>query len=169
MTDSPIVIFSHGQDGEPWGSKIMAMAPIARKHQLRVESLDYRGLDPAARVAKLAEFVKDLPQPIVFVGSSLGGHVAATVSAQTRTAGLFLLAPAFYMPGYEQYTPTPAACPIEIVHGWNDTTVLPQNSIRFAEKYKCTLHLLDSDHRLSERIAEICQLFDLFLGRVAKV
>ena len=162
----PIVIFSHGQDGEPWGAKIAAMAPIAQKRNLNVESLDYRGLEPAARVAKLLAFTAGLTQPLILVGSSLGGHVAATVSSHVPTAGMFLLAPAFYMPGYEQYTPVPAACPIEIVHGWNDTTVPPQNSIRFAREYKTTLHMLDSDHRLTDCISEICELFDLFLARV---
>jgi pimeloyl-ACP methyl ester carboxylesterase len=161
----PCVIFSHGQDGDPWGAKIAAMAPVARKHKLDVESLDYRGLEPAARVAKLLDFLSGVTRPVILVGSSLGGHVAAAVSSKTNTAGMFLLAPAFYMPGYEQYTPKPAVCPIEIVHGWNDTIVPPQNSIRFAQEYKATLHLFDSDHRLNDRIAEICELFDRFLAR----
>jgi pimeloyl-ACP methyl ester carboxylesterase len=165
-TSRPCVIFSHGQDGDPWGAKIAAMAPVARKRNLEVESLDYRGLDPVARVEKLSAFVSGLTRPVILVGSSLGGHVAATVSSRTNTAGMFLLAPAFYMPGYEQYTPKPAACPIEIVHGWNDTVVPVQNSIRFAQEYKTALHLLDSDHRLNDRIREICELFDLFLARL---
>jgi alpha/beta superfamily hydrolase len=142
------------------------MAPVARNRGFAVESLDYRGLDPAARVAKLASFVAKRSESVILVGSSLGGHVAAAVSPSARTLGLFLLAPAFYMPGYEQYTPVPAKCPIEIVHGWDDTTVPPQNSIRYAKEYKCALHLLDSDHRLTNRIGEICDLFDLFLARV---
>jgi len=79
---------------------------------------------------------------------------------------MFLLAPAFFMPGYEEYTPVPARCPIEIVHGWNDTVVPPQNSIRFAQQYRATLHLIDSDHRLTANIDEICQLFELFLARI---
>ncbi len=143
------------------------MAPVARKHGFDVESLDYRGLDPAARVAQLAGFLAQRPGPVVLVGSSLGGHVAAAVSGQVDTLGMFLLAPAFYMPGYEQYTPVPASCPVDIVHGWNDTTVPPDNSIRFARQYRCALHLLDSDHRLTDRLPEICDLFDLFLARLA--
>ncbi len=31
----------------------------------------------------------------------MGGHVAAAASEQLEVAGLFLIAPAFYMPGYE--------------------------------------------------------------------
>jgi pimeloyl-ACP methyl ester carboxylesterase len=163
------IVFSHGQDGEPWGSKIVAMAEVARRHQLQVESVDYRGMaDPAARVAKLLEFCKGLPGSLLLVGSSMGGHVAAAVSTQIPTRGMFLLAPAFFMPGYEQYTPKPAACPVEIVHGWNDDIVPPQNSIRFAQQYRAALHLIDSDHRLTANIDDVCKLFDLFLQRVVR-
>lgn len=163
------VVFSHGQDGDPWGAKIVAMAEVAKRHRLRVESVDYRGMaDPAARVEKLLAFCRELPGLLLLVGSSMGGHVAAAVSSQVPTGGMFLLAPAFFMPGYEQYTPQPAACPVEIVHGWNDDIVPPQNSIRFAQQHRSTLHLLDSDHRLTASLGEICSLFELFLQRVAK-
>lgn len=163
----PCVVFSHGQDGEPWGAKIIAMADVARRHELRVESVDYRGMaDPAARVARLLAFCRELPGSFLLVGSSMGGHVAAAVSSEVPTRGMFLLAPAFFMRGYEQCTPQPAACPIEIVHGWNDDIVPAQNSIRFAQQYKSTLYLLDSDHRLTANLDEVCQLFDLFLRRV---
>jgi fermentation-respiration switch protein FrsA (DUF1100 family) len=124
------IVFSHGQDGEPWGTKIVAMAEVAKRHGLSVESVDYRGMaDPATR-------------------------------------GMFLLAPAFFMPGYEQYTPKPADCPIEIVHGWNDDVVPVDNSVRFARQYRATLHVLDSDHRLTANLAEVCHLLDGFLQRV---
>lgn len=163
------IIFSHGQDGEPWGAKIIAMAEVAKRHDLRVESVDYRGMaDPAARVAKLLAFCRELPGSLLLVGSSMGGHVAAAVSREVPTRGMFLLAPAFFMRGYEQYTPQPAACPIEIVHGWNDDIVPAQNSIRFAQQYKSTLHLLDSNHRLTANIDDVCRLFDLFLQRVLR-
>ncbi len=161
------IVFSHGKDGEPWGSKITAMAEIARKYRLTVESVDYRGInDPAARVARLLEVCRSLSGPLVLVGSSLGGHVSAAVSTQVTTRGMFLLAPAFFMAGYEQYTPRPARCPVAIVHGWNDDVVPVENSIRYAKQYKTTLHILDSDHRLTADIDEVCALLDHFLLRV---
>ncbi len=162
------VIFSHGKDSEPWGAKITAMAEVARRRGLRVESVDYRGLDdPAARVHKLLEFCGSVTGEIVLVGSSMGGHVSAAVSAHVPTRGMFLLAPAFFMRGYEQYTPVPAECPIAIVHGWNDDIVPVDNAIRFAREYKCELHILDSDHRLTADIAQVCELFDQFLARLS--
>jgi len=163
------IIFSHGKDGAPWGPKIVAMAEVAKRHGLHVESLDYRGMDdPAARVAKARDFCSALPGPVVLVGSSLGGHVAAAVSSEVPTLGLFLLAPAFNMKGFERYTPVPASCPIEIIHGWNDDIVPVDNSIKFAREYRVSLHLLDSDHRLTSSIDTICELLDAFLARVTR-
>ena len=161
------VVFSHGLDGEPWGTKIVALARVVEARGLRVESVDYRGMEAPLRVEKLLAFARELSRPLILVGSSLGGHVAATVSSHVPTQGLFLMAPAFFMPGYEQYTPVPAQCPIEIVHGWNDEVVPAANSIRFAQQYRSTLHLIDSDHRLTDKLDEICHLFDRFLRRVA--
>ncbi|NLG76898.1 MAG: alpha/beta fold hydrolase [Xanthomonadaceae bacterium] len=161
------VIFSHGKDSEPWGAKITAMAQVARRRGLAVESVDYRGMDdPLARVQKLLAFCGTITGDLVLVGSSMGGHVSAAVSAHVPVRGMFLLAPAFFMRGYEQYTPVPAECPIAIVHGWNDDIVPVENAIRFAREYKCELHVLDSDHRLTADIEQICELFDHFLGRL---
>jgi hypothetical protein len=55
----PCIVFSHGQDGEPWGGKIVAMVEVARAHGLSVESVDYRGMDdPAVRVRRLLEICR---------------------------------------------------------------------------------------------------------------
>lgn len=165
---SGTIVFSHGKDGAPWGPKIVAMAEVARRHGLTVESIDYRGIDdPAARVAKAVELCRSLRTPPILVGSSLGGHVSAAVSALVPTRAMFLLAPAFFMRGFEQFTPTPASCPIAIVHGWNDTIVPVENSIKFAQMYKSALHVLDSDHRLTDSVAEICELLDSFLKKLS--
>lgn len=160
------IVFSHGRDGEPWGPKIVAMSAVARRHGLSVESIDYRGMDePAARVAKALDVCRALQSPPLLVGSSLGGHVAAAVSAHIPTRAMFLLAPAFFMPGFEQFTPTPAQCPIAIVHGWCDTVVPVDNSIRFARLHGAALHVFDSDHRLTSCLDEICELLDRFIAR----
>lgn len=159
------VCFSHGKESGPWGSKIAAMADLARDRGLTVESIDYRGMDdPAARVDKLVAHCAPLDRPLVLVGSSLGGHVAAAASARLPgVQGLFLLAPAFFMPGYEEHTPVPAARRLAIVHGWRDDVVPPANSIRFAAQHRAALHLIDGDHRLSDKIFEINRYFDWFL------
>jgi pimeloyl-ACP methyl ester carboxylesterase len=158
------VVFSHGKESGPWGSKITAMAAEVRALGWAVESVDYRGLeDPSTRVRKLTGVGVELAAPQVLVGSSMGGHVAAAAASVLKPRGLFLLAPAFYMPGYEEYTPQDVACPTAIVHGWHDVIVPVENSIRWAREHRCALHLLNSDHRLEDQIGAICLLLRAFL------
>ena len=50
------VVFSHGKESGPWGSKIAAMSEIARGEGFHVESVDYQGInDPHARVTRFDE------------------------------------------------------------------------------------------------------------------
>ena len=158
------VVFSHGKESGPWGSKITAMAAAVRDMGAAVESGDYRGLDdPAERVRKLLAVGSELEEGVVLVGSSMGGHVSAAAASRLQPRGLFLLAPAFYMAGYEAYTPQDVACPTAIVHGWHDDIVPVENSIRWAREHRAALHLLNSDHRLEDQIAAICVLLRAFL------
>jgi predicted alpha/beta-hydrolase family hydrolase len=158
------VVFSHGKESGPWGSKITAMAAVARDLNLQVESVDYRGIeDPGQRVEKLITVAGRMQGPLLLVGSSMGGHVAAAAATRLEAKALFVLAPAFYMPGFEQYTPQDIAVPTAIVHGWRDEIVPVDNSIRWAREHRATLHLLDSDHRLEDQIGPICVLLRDFL------
>jgi len=158
------VVFSHGKESGPWGSKITAMAAVVRDLRLAVESVDYRGIDdPGARVGKLIEVAAAVPGPVVLVGSSMGGHVSGAAAARLRPRGMFLLAPAFYMPGFEVHTPTAPGCPTVIVHGWHDDIVPVDNSLRWAREYGAALHVLDSGHRLEDQIPAICWLLRGFL------
>jgi predicted esterase len=164
----PYICFSHGKESGPWGSKIAAMADLARDRGFELDSLDYRGMDDqAARVARLVDNCRPLERPLVLVGSSMGGHVAAAASSQLENVrGLFLIAPAVYMPGYEKLTPQPRARRIDIVHGWRDDIVPPDNSIRFAREHGATLHLIDGDHRLGDNLFEVNRFFNWFLDDV---
>lgn len=158
------VVFSHGKESGPWGTKITAMAGTARSLGHAVESLDYRGVDDAqARVDQLLAAAPSFEPPLMLVGSSMGGHVAAAAAERLRAHALFLLAPAFYMPGLEAATPPGISSPTAIVHGWHDDVVPVEHSIRWAREYRATLHVLDSGHRLDDRVGEICRLFADFL------
>lgn len=161
------VVFSHGKDGEPWGSKISAMSELAREEGFQVESVDYRGIDdPRDRVTRLLSFCKDLRGSLVLVGSSMGGYVSVAASSLLQARGMFLLAPALYMPGYEKFSPRPAACTTAIIHGWRDDVIPVDNSIRYAREYKATLHVVDSDHGLLDQIRAINHCFTYFLFAV---
>ena len=150
------VVFSHGQESGPWGTKIRAMSELVKRLGCQCDSIDYQGIaDPTERVDKLLAECAAIDDSLVLVGSSMGGHVATAAAAELRAAGLFVLAPAYFVPGYEELTPTPPDMPICIVHGWNDDVVPVENSIRFAAACNAELHLLDSDHRLTANIDEI--------------
>jgi alpha-beta hydrolase superfamily lysophospholipase len=158
------VMFSHGKESGPWGAKITAMAEVVRDLGLNVQSVDYRGMDdPNERVQKLVNVGLELKETMVLVGSSMGGHVSAAAVPRLGARALFLLAPAFYMAGFEQYTPQDVAVPTAIVHGWRDAIVPVENSIRWAREHQATLHVLDSDHRLEDQIETICILLRAFL------
>jgi len=161
------VIFSHGQESGPWGTKIRAMAGVVRAAGCEANSIDYQGIaDPTERVKKLIDECGDIKDKLVLAGSSMGGHVATTAAGTLQAAGLFVLAPAYYMPGYEELTPNPPDMPICIVHGWRDDVVPVENSIRFAQSCNAELHLLDGDHRLTENIDEINYYLSRFIEKI---
>ena len=163
------VIFSHGQESGPWGTKIRAMAECVKELGCEADSIDYQGIaDPADRVAKLLRECATIDDKLILVGSSMGGHVATAAAAELDAAGLFVLAPAFYMPGYEDLTPPPPEMPICIVHGWHDDIVPVDNSIRFARSCAATLHLVDGDHRLTANIGEINEYLQQFTKKTSE-
>jgi surfactin synthase thioesterase subunit len=95
----------------------------------------------------------------------MGGHVATAAASILGAAGLFVLAPAYFIGGYEELTPLPSSMPICIVHGWHDDIVPVENSIRYARECSATLHLLDGGHRLTENIGEINEYLEQFIRR----
>ncbi|GMR17020.1 MAG: alpha/beta hydrolase [Gammaproteobacteria bacterium] len=163
----PLVIFSHGQESGPWGTKIRAMAAAVRELGCRAESIDYQGIaDPGARADKLVDQAAGYAEPLLLVGSSMGGHVATAAAARLNAVGLFVLAPAYDMPGFATLTPPPGV-PLSIVHGWRDDIVPVANSIAFARQCHAALHILDGDHRLTDNIDEINLLLVQFVARIA--
>jgi pimeloyl-ACP methyl ester carboxylesterase len=158
------VVFSHGQDGAPWGRKITALADTARSEGYQPESVDYRGIDsPRARIARLMEFCQALEGDLVLVGSSVGGYVSVASASLLHARGLFLLAPALYSEGLPQLRKRVLDCPTTVVHGWRDEVVPYEHSARFAKLYGATLHLVDDDHRLHGELRLIRYLFEYFL------
>lgn len=158
------VVFSHGKESGPWGRKISALAEVARSEGYEAHSVDYRGLDdPRQRIARLVEFCKELSGELVLVGSSLGGYVAVASASLLHARGIFLMAPALYMPGLPELRDGVLDCPATVVHGWRDSVVPYEHSLRFAKSYRAALHLLESDHNLHNQIRVIQYLFEYFL------
>ena len=162
------VIFSHGKESGPWGTKIRAMAKLAKELGCAADSIDYRGIaDPGERVAKLVREARGIDDALVLVGSSMGGHVATAAAEILGAAGLFVLAPAYYMPGYEELTPPAPGMPFCIVHGWRDDVVPVENSIRYAGACRAELHIVDGDHRLTENIDDINYYLRRFIEKIS--
>lgn len=162
------VIFSHGKESGPNGSKIRRLAHIARDHGCDTQSIDYTDtMDPDQRVERLLQVIQsDDANGLMLVGSSMGGYVSLVASRSVAVKGMFLLAPALYMPGYREQS-YETLCPrIEIVHGWSDEVIPYQHSIRFSHDANCSLHLISGDHRLMTVLDQVDTLFQRFLHSV---
>lgn len=162
-----LVLFAHGKESGPWGSKIKHLASIAERLGAEVLSPDYSDLmDADLRVARLLALPLPTHDRLVLVGSSMGGYVSTVVSRNLKPAGLFLMAPAFYITGYAVQNPEPVAKKTSVVFGWQDEVIPVEHGIRFAQKYRADLHVLDSDHRLNDVLTELGVLFEQFLSEV---
>ncbi|WFS61933.1 alpha/beta fold hydrolase [Pseudodesulfovibrio thermohalotolerans] len=159
------LLWCHGSLSRPWGTKSMALAETALKMGLSMEGPDFSDLDdPDSRVARLTSILAEDDRPAILAGSSMGGYVAAAASMTADVTGLFLLAPAFYLPGYAVHVFSNLPGPATVIHGWNDDVVPVDNAIRFARTHKAALHVLADGHRLENSTAELCALFARFLA-----
>jgi len=158
------VVFSHGKESGPWGTKIKYLAEIAKQLACEVESIDYRGMpDPDRRVEKLVAQLKLEPQPYLLVGSSMGGYVSLVAASQLKAKGVFLMAPALYMPGYESKDYALKQAHVSIVHAWQDEIIPWKQSLDYAQQTQCDLHLVNSDHRLVSVLEDIGVIFKTYL------
>ena len=156
------------------GSKIQRLMEEANRFGLKTISVDYRNCATASeRVALLNDTLKQLdapPQQVVLVGSSMGGYVSTVVANNLPVAGLFLMAPALWMPA-EEYTIQsyqPLTSKVEITHGFNDDVVPCENSIRFAREHEGTvLHLVPDDHRLRASLDFLACQFRRFIEELS--
>jgi alpha/beta superfamily hydrolase len=157
----------HGKDSRPWGTKIRVFAEVAEAMGCKVHSPDFRGMDdPKQRIQYLLNVVAPNKGKLVLVGSSMGAYVSIAASAELKPDGLFVVAPAVYLPLLECDDVTPVSPFIEVVHGWQDEVVPAENAVRFAREHHATLHMFDGDHRLLAHLPAIKELFKSFLQRV---
>jgi len=162
-----LVVFAHGKESGPWGTKITALAEVAKQRGYEVISPDYSHThDPQERVAQLLALAPQARESLVLVGSSMGGYVSAMACRALRPQALFLMAPALYFPGWDE---EPEGIPdlASVVHGWSDDIVPPERGIRFAQRHRAELHLLDSGHTLNDQLPTLSLLFDHLLQRAA--
>lgn len=160
------VIFSHGKESGPWGTKIKSLADIAKQYGHQVDSIDYTGISsPDERAGKLITVLANTTQAVILVGSSMGAYVSLLASEHYACEGLFMLAPALYMPDYAKQSYSSMAKNICAVHGLSDDIIPYQHSQQYAQASGCELHLIEGDHRLNSSLEEVCEIFDKFLAK----
>ena len=163
------IILSHGRGSSANAKKIVYLARTAEAlgHTThRVNDIDTQ--DPDERLERLIATIKDISEPLVLVGSSMGGYTSVLAAEHCRDLrGLFLIAPALYVPQYQQHTYPTNLPPTEIVHGWDDDVILYEHSVRYARDADATLHLIAGDHVLHQATAQITNLFEAFLRKLA--
>lgn len=162
-TADHLVVFAHGKESGPWGTKITELAAVAKRRGYAVSSPDYSFTpDPRTRLAHLLALRPRARKTLVLVGSSMGGYVSAMACSALQPSALFLMAPALYFPGWDE-EPEGIPALTSVVHGWGDTVVPPERGQRFAARHRAALHLLDADHGLNSQLPLLCTLFDTLL------
>lgn len=166
---SGLVVWAHGAEAPPWGTKSLRLAAVAAEAGFEFQAPDFSDLsDPDARAERLATLVREL-RPDVLAGSSMGAYACLRAASRGgNVSGLFLTAPALFIPGYAVTEFNTPDVPTEVIHGWRDDIVPVQNAIRFAHRHRATLHLLDADHRLAGRTEDVADFFRLFLNSLRR-
>ncbi len=174
------VVFSHGRSGRPDSGGVRRLSGLAKTLGCRTYSLDYTDTqDPEVRASRLSDYLNESSDHgesyrhsdgVCLVGSSMGGYaslVAAEKMPSEQLKGVFLMAPALYLPNYQQRQFSPLTCPVEIVHGWEDKVVLYEHSIRYAQQNPhCQLHLIHDDHHLSQQKHTVDDYFTAFIKKI---
>lgn len=161
------VVFSHGKESGPWGTKIKRLSEIAKRNGFEVDSLDYRAYsNPDDRVNQLLNYLKGEEKDFILVGSSMGGYVSLVASQQVDPKAIFLMAPALYLEGYAKQEYSLNGKHIHVVHGISDEVIPYEHSVRYAKESKCTLHLIEGDHRLNSSLEKVESIFENFLEKV---
>lgn len=159
------VVFSHGKESGPWGSKITTLSNVAKDMGFALESIDYRDLDcPEDRLERLKETITQKSNDVILVGSSMGGYVSLAAASEVSARGVFLMAPALYMPKYKVQN-YPYDGYVSVVHGWNDDVIPIENSMKYAQQQKAQLLLLNDGHRLANSKSVISPFFRNWLEK----
>jgi predicted peptidase len=159
------VIFSHGKEGSPNGSKSKIIKKICQTNNTIFTTIDYKDCETVdERVVLLESEIRSKTNDLILVGSSMGGYVSAVCSNKYSTLGLFLIAPALYLSGYEIQHYQSMANNITVRHGWDDETIPVENSFKFCKIHNCSLIVEDDNHRMSKTRVELENHFQIFLN-----
>ena len=161
MRGVTMIIFAHGMEGTPNGSKIRSL----RKAGFEVLAPDFQGMPLEERVNVLQRVCEEHRDALaVLAGSSYGGLAASIVAMRMPDAfrGLLLCAPALHLhePPIDAQTilVAPKGLKTAIIHGIDDEIVPISCSIEYAErsgKDIVAFHQVNDGHRLAASHEEI--------------
>lgn len=167
------VILSHGLHSSPAATKVTAMAEQAERLGWSHERPDYADIDASGDIARVADRLQRLlqrceaaPRPLVLAGSSMGAYISALATLQVPCAGLFLVAPPVHLDGFGRVLRA-AVLPTVVVHGWGDEVCPVGDVIRWAQRRRDRLLLVDDGHRLEDHVAFCAEEFGRFLTTLA--
>ena len=164
------VIYSHGKEGSPFGTKSKVLKSSTIQRGQAFKSIDYSDCKSVEeRIEKLKFSINNTKGSIILVGSSMGGYVSTVVANEIEIDGLFLIAPALYIRSYAIQEYAPLAKYITVRHGWNDEIIPIENSMRFSKKNKAKLEILEDNHRMSNTIVDLKNSFTSFLKSIKKM
>jgi alpha-beta hydrolase superfamily lysophospholipase len=155
MPNPTQIIFLHGQESGPFGSKYHSLVQAFPEQVL---SPDFSGQTLEQRFATAQNYIETLSAPLFLVGSSLGGLLAVLLAdaLPKRFEGLLLLAPALHLPEADQAYKNPSHC--TVLAALKDE-IIPANAIQnWCQQRAVHLHWADDDHRLSQSHARIIAL-----------
>lgn len=153
------VVFFHGLESRPWGTKSLYL-----KEHFEVEAPDFEGMDIWDRLEK-AEAITEGMQDLVVVGSSYGGLLAALLYSRypERFRGYVLLAPALYLPAADEIERMPENA--VVIHGEDDEVVPLQGVREFCAEYGVKVEVVDDNHRLHDSLDPMVEAVRRVIGR----
>ena len=164
-----MIIFAHGLEGSPNGSKIRAL----REAGFEVIAPDFQGMALAKRVDLLQQICEEHrdARPVL-AGSSYGGLTASIVAMQMPDAfrGLLLCAPALHLDeppvNEETVLVAPEGMKTIIIHGVEDDIVPISCSVAYAERSRNNIvafHQVNDGHRWADSHKEIIDAAQLLI------
>ena len=164
-----MIIFAHGLEGSPNGSKIRAL----RGAGFDVIAPDFQGMALAERVELLQRVCEEhRDAKPVLAGSSYGGLTASIVAMRMPNAfrGLLLCAPALHLDeppvNEETILVAPKGMKTAIIHGISDDIVPISCSVAYAERSGndiVAFRQVNDGHRLAGSHKEIIDAAQLLI------
>jgi pimeloyl-ACP methyl ester carboxylesterase len=163
VTTLPQLVFLHGLESGPHGSKYRLLASLDLGS---VIAPDCEGVhDPRERL-RMIETTLGGHDDLVLVGSSFGGLMALLYAAAhpAQVAGLVLCAPAVHRPELIELPDVAKQLPVRVIHGRQDD-VVPLAAVRaYCEAHGLSLTVVDDGHRLANSHAAIERLVRAVVG-----